>query len=53
MDYALRGVGSPLAVSEYTYTDLPAEIQEALPSPADLAAFAAKAIEEAGTIPVG
>ncbi len=52
VDYALRGVGSPLAVSEYTFRDLPPEIQDALPSPADLASFAAEAIEEAGEAPV-
>jgi len=51
VDYALRGVGSPLAVAEYTFTDLPPEIQEALPSPEDLASFAAEAIEEAGEDP--
>jgi predicted nuclease of restriction endonuclease-like (RecB) superfamily len=46
VDYALRGVGSALAVSQYTYRDLPREIQEALPSPFDLASFAAEAIKE-------
>jgi predicted nuclease of restriction endonuclease-like (RecB) superfamily len=50
VEYALRGVGSPLAVAEYTFTDLPPEIQEALPSPTDLASFAAEAIEEAGEV---
>ncbi len=52
VDYALRGVGSPLAVSEYTFTDLPPEIQDVLPSPADLALFAAEAVEESGEVPV-
>jgi predicted nuclease of restriction endonuclease-like (RecB) superfamily len=47
VDYALRGVGSPLAVAEYSFGELPPEIQDALPSPADLASFAADAIEEA------
>jgi predicted nuclease of restriction endonuclease-like (RecB) superfamily len=51
VDYALRGVGSPLAVAEYTFGDLPPEIQDALPSPADLALFVAEAIEEAGDAP--
>ncbi len=51
VDYALRGVGSPLAVVEYAFTNLPPEIQEALPSPEDLAAFAAEAIEEASEAP--
>jgi predicted nuclease of restriction endonuclease-like (RecB) superfamily len=51
VDYALRGVGSPLAVAEYTFTDLSPELQEVLPSPEDLASFAADAIEEAGGVP--
>ena len=51
VDYALRGVGSPLAVAEYTFTDLSPEMQEVLPSPEDLASFAAEAIEEAGENP--
>jgi predicted nuclease of restriction endonuclease-like (RecB) superfamily len=51
VDYALRGIGSPLAVAEYKFGELPPEIQDALPSPADLASFAAEAIEEAGDIP--
>lgn len=51
VDYALRGVGSPLAVSEYTFRDLPPEMQDFLPSPADLASFAAEAIEEGGEVP--
>lgn len=51
VDYALRGVGSPLAVAEYAFGDLPPEIQDALPSPADLALFAAEAIEESDNSP--
>lgn len=51
VEYALRGVGSPLAVAEYTFGDLPPEIQDALPSPEDLASFAAEAIEEADDAP--
>jgi hypothetical protein len=47
VDYALRGVGTPLAVSEYTFTDLPPEIRDVLPSPEDLAPFVAEAIDVA------
>ncbi len=46
VDYALRGIGSPLAVAEYTFTQLPPELQDALPSPEDLAPFAQEALRE-------
>jgi predicted nuclease of restriction endonuclease-like (RecB) superfamily len=47
VDYSLRGLETPLAVAQYTYSELPGEIQDALPSPADLEEVAAEAIEEA------
>ncbi|MGB3410868.1 MAG: PDDEXK nuclease domain-containing protein [Microthrixaceae bacterium] len=47
VDYALRGVDTPVAVAEYTYSQLPQELQDALPSPADLEQLAAEALEEA------
>jgi hypothetical protein len=38
-------------VAEDTFGEWPPEIEDALPSPADVASFAAEAIEEAGDIP--
>jgi hypothetical protein len=39
VEYALRGFGTPLAVSTYTtYRALPEEVRPALPSPDELAA---------------
>jgi predicted nuclease of restriction endonuclease-like (RecB) superfamily len=48
VDYALRGVEAPMAVAEYTFSQLPQEMQDVLPSPAELEPLAAEAIEEAG-----
>jgi hypothetical protein len=47
VDYSLRGLDTPLAVAQYTYSELPEELQDVLPSPADLKELAAEAIEEA------
>jgi YhcG PDDEXK nuclease domain len=50
VDYALRGVDTPIAVSQYgysVYSDLPPELQDALPSPEELEPIAAEALEEA------
>ena len=47
VDYSLRNLNSPMAVAEYTYSELPPELQDALPSPADLEPVAAEAIAEA------
>jgi hypothetical protein len=32
VDFALHDVNKPMGVSEYTYTQLPAQIQNALPT---------------------
>lgn len=47
VDYSLRGVDIPLAVAEYTYTQLPTDLRDALPSPADLQSIAVAALHEA------
>ncbi|HEY5304323.1 MAG TPA: PDDEXK nuclease domain-containing protein [Acidimicrobiales bacterium] len=47
VDYSLRNLTTPLAVAQYTYSELPQEFQEVLPSPADLEPIATEAIEEA------
>jgi len=47
VDYALRSIDNPMAVAEYTYSQLPQELQDALPSPADLEPIAAEALAEA------
>ncbi len=47
VDYSLRSFDNPLAVAEYTYNELPQELRDALPSPADLEPIAAEALAEA------
>ncbi len=47
VDYSLRNLRAPLAVAQYTYSELPQELQGVLPSPADLEPIAAEAFEEA------
>jgi predicted nuclease of restriction endonuclease-like (RecB) superfamily len=46
VDYSLRSFDNPMAVAEYTYSQLPQELQDALPSPADLEPIAAEALAE-------
>jgi len=46
VDYSLRSFDNPMAVAEYTYNQLPKELQDALPSPADLEPIAAEALAE-------
>jgi predicted nuclease of restriction endonuclease-like (RecB) superfamily len=53
VDYALRGVDTPVAVAEYTYSQLPPELQDSLPSPADLEPIAAEALVEADAVDAG
>ncbi len=47
VDYSLRNLTAPLAVAQYTFNELPHELQGVLPSPADLEPIAAEAFEEA------
>jgi|GEM_PF-1786872 len=48
---AQQGWGTKV-IAQYTFGNLPPEIQDALPSPADLASFAAEAVQGAGGTPV-
>ena len=49
VDYSFRSFDGPLAVAEYTYSELPQELQDVLPSPADLEPVAAEALAEAAS----
>ena len=53
VDYSLRGLGTPVAVAEYTYNELPTELQQALPSPTDLESFAAGMLADAASEQAG
>ncbi len=47
VDYSLRNLKAPLAVAQYTYSELPQELRGVLPSPADLEPIAAEAFDAA------
>jgi predicted nuclease of restriction endonuclease-like (RecB) superfamily len=47
VDYSLRNLNVPLAVAQYTYSQLPQELRGVLPSPADLEPIATEAFAAA------